>query len=152
KLAVLDGNVARVLARLQAIRGNLRAGKRWQELQKSAEALLAPRAPGDWNQAIMEKRKKHATVELQLVAAVLLDSQGHTLLLPPPKPKTGPAHKADVGALVSRLWHFPTIGVHRDAALDLRAYLEESLLRGHKFSAPLERLPKIRHTVTYRSI
>src|SRR5208282_4136278 len=54
KLAVLDGNVARVLARLQAIRGNLRAGKRWQELQKSAEALLAPRAPGDWNQAIME--------------------------------------------------------------------------------------------------
>jgi len=108
KLAVLDGNVARVLARLQAIRGDLRAGKRWQELQKTAEALLAPSAPGDWNQAVMElgailctpkspqcllcpvnefcqarklgladtipeKRKKRATVELQLAAAVLLD-------------------------------------------------------------------------------
>jgi A/G-specific adenine glycosylase len=187
QLAVLDGNVARVLARLQAIRGNLRTGVRWQELQKSAEALLAPRAPGDWNQAMMElgailctpkspqcllcplsefcaarklgladtipeKRKRHATVELQLAAAVLLDPQGHTLLLPPPKSKAGPARKADVGALVSRMWHFPTIEVHRDAALELRAHLEESLLRGHKSSAPVERLPKVRHTVTYRSI
>ena len=187
KLAVLDGNVARVLARLQVIRGDLRAGKRWQELQKTAEALLAPSAPGDWNQAVMElgailctpkspqcllcpvnefcqarklgladtipeKRKKRATVELQLAAAVLLDPQGHTLLLPPPRPQAGPAHKADVGAIVSRMWHFPTIEVHRNAALDLRAYLRESLLRGHKFSVALEPLPKIRHTVTYRSI
>jgi len=187
RLAVLDGNVARVLARLQAMRGDLRAGRRWQELQKSAGALLAPRAPGDWNQAMMElgailctprspqcllcpvsefcdarkqglvetipeKRKKRATVELRLAAAVLLDPQGHTLLLPPPKPKAGPTRKADVGALVSRMWHFPTIEFLRDAALEMRAYLEETLQRGHKLSAPLERLPKTRHTVTYRSI
>jgi len=187
RLAVLDGNVARVLARLQAMRGDLRAGKRWQELQKSAEALLAPKSPGDWNQAMMElgailctpksprcllcpvsvfcdarkqglvdtipeKRKKRATVELQLAAAVLLDPQSHTLLLPPPKAKAGPTRRADVGALVSRMWHFPTIEFHRDAALEMRAYLEETLERGHKFPAPLERLPKVRHTVTYRSI
>lgn len=187
KLAVLDGNVARVLARLRAFRGNLRAGRRWQELQKSAEALLAPNAPGDWNQAMMElgailctpksprcllcpvsefcaarklglvdiipeKRKKRATVELQLAAAVLLDSQGHTLLLPPPKPRAGRGHKADVEALVSRMWHFPTIAVRRDAALELRAYLEQSLPRGRKSFAMLEPLPKVRHAVTYRSI
>ncbi|HXY00449.1 MAG TPA: A/G-specific adenine glycosylase [Candidatus Limnocylindrales bacterium] len=54
KLAVLDGNVARVLARLQAMRGDLRNGARWQALQKTANNLLAPRAPGDWNQAMME--------------------------------------------------------------------------------------------------
>src|SRR6201988_312658 len=54
KLAVLDGNVARVLARLGAIRGDLRSGKRWQQLQKTADSLLARRAPGDWNQAMME--------------------------------------------------------------------------------------------------
>jgi A/G-specific adenine glycosylase len=53
-LAVLDGNVARVLARLGAIRGDLRAPKRWAELGEAAQTLLAPRAAGDWNQAMME--------------------------------------------------------------------------------------------------
>jgi A/G-specific adenine glycosylase len=54
KMAVLDGNVARVIARLGAIRGDLRSGERWQSLQKTADALLAVHAPGDWNQAMME--------------------------------------------------------------------------------------------------
>ena len=54
KMAVLDGNVARVLARLGASRGDLRTGSQWQQLQKRADELLAPAAPGDWNQAMME--------------------------------------------------------------------------------------------------
>jgi A/G-specific adenine glycosylase len=54
KVAVLDGNVARVLARLGAIRGDLRESKRWQKLQKDADTLLDPNSPGDWNQAMME--------------------------------------------------------------------------------------------------
>jgi A/G-specific adenine glycosylase len=54
KLAVLDGNVARVLARVAAIRGDLRSGNGWQKLQRAADAVLSPRAPGDWNQAMME--------------------------------------------------------------------------------------------------
>jgi A/G-specific adenine glycosylase len=53
-LAVLDGNVARVLARLGAIRGDLRAPRRWRRLGETAQDLLAHRAPGDWNQALME--------------------------------------------------------------------------------------------------
>ena len=60
--AVLDGNVARVLARLGAIRGDLRRPRRWRALSAAADALLpAPPeavpsagAPGDWNQAMME--------------------------------------------------------------------------------------------------
>jgi A/G-specific adenine glycosylase len=62
--AVVDGNVARVLARLGAIRGDLRRPKRWRELAAAANALLpeqaapAESAPstgtGDWNQAMME--------------------------------------------------------------------------------------------------
>jgi A/G-specific adenine glycosylase len=64
--AVLDGNVARVLARLGAIRGDLRRPRRWRSLGAAADALLpappeaGPRAgspgstPGDWNQAVME--------------------------------------------------------------------------------------------------
>jgi len=54
KQAVLDGNVARVIARLNAIRGDLRANGTWQTLQKSADHLLQGRSPGDWNQAMME--------------------------------------------------------------------------------------------------
>ena len=54
KHAVLDGNVARVIARLAAVRGDLRVSGRWQSLQKNADALLAQDSPGDWNQAMME--------------------------------------------------------------------------------------------------
>ena len=52
--AVLDGNVARVLARLFAIRGDLREARRWQLLQRCADELLDVKSPGDWNQAVME--------------------------------------------------------------------------------------------------
>lgn len=54
KHAVLDGNVARVLARIFAVRGDLRDAKRWRSLQQSADELLDPKSPSDWNQAMME--------------------------------------------------------------------------------------------------
>ena len=54
KLAVLDGNVARVLARLGAVRGDLRESRRWDSLQKTADGLLDPKSAGEWNQAMME--------------------------------------------------------------------------------------------------
>ena len=53
-LAVLDGNVARVLARLGAVSGDLRAPALWRKLETTAQDLLARRVPGDWNQAMME--------------------------------------------------------------------------------------------------
>jgi A/G-specific adenine glycosylase len=52
--AVLDGNVARVIARLDVIHGELREPRRWLALQERANALLARDAAGDWNQALME--------------------------------------------------------------------------------------------------
>jgi A/G-specific adenine glycosylase len=62
--AVLDGNVARVLARLGAIRGDLRRPKRWRALTCAANGLLpaqgaeaaslSTNVSGDWNQAMME--------------------------------------------------------------------------------------------------
>lgn len=54
KYAVLDGNAARVLARVGAVRGDLRASRQWQNLQKHAETYLDAKSPGDWNQAMME--------------------------------------------------------------------------------------------------
>jgi len=188
KQAVLDGNVARVLARIFAMRGDLRDAKRWQSLQKSADALLAPTAPSDWNQAMMElgatlctsqppqcllcpvtqfcqarklgladsipaRRKKRATENIVLAAAVLLDPHGRTLLLPPPPlSKTKAAH-GEISILVSKLWHFPTIAVRTDPAAELRAHLCEILPAAvTKDLLQLESLPAARHAVTYRAI
>lgn len=52
-VGLVDGNVARVLARLFAIEDDMRRGgmRRAEEL---AEALVPEEAPGDWNQALME--------------------------------------------------------------------------------------------------
>ena len=52
--AVLDGNVARVVSRLEAIRGDLRQPSRWRQLQRSADRFLAHESAGNWNQAMME--------------------------------------------------------------------------------------------------
>jgi A/G-specific adenine glycosylase len=54
RYAVLDGNVARVLARIQAIKGDLRESRRRQMLRQTADELLDRERPGDWNQAMME--------------------------------------------------------------------------------------------------
>jgi len=184
--AVVEGNVARVVARLEGVRGDLREVARWESLQRTADHLLAPNAPGNWNQAMMElgatictprspqcllcpvakfcrarklgiqelipeKRKKRATVGVQLAAAVFVDGRGRSVLLPPPKNIAGKALADDVPRLVSKMWHFPTIAVREDPASDLRQYLKNVV--GAK-ALPLRfvALRKIRHTVTYRAI
>jgi A/G-specific adenine glycosylase len=187
KHAVLDGNVARVLARLGAVRGGLRESQRWKELQKSADTYLDPKVPGDWNQAMMElgatlctpksprcllcpviqfcegrklgiaeslpeKRKKRATMEVTLAAAIFADENNQTILLPPPA-NAGERVSADhVPTLVSKMWHFPTVSVNGDPAAKLRACLRE-LVRG-KGNDNLRLAPsaKVRHAVTYRDI
>ena len=185
--AVLDGNVARVLARLGAVRGDLRESRRWQSLQSTAQKLLDPEGPGDWNQAMMElgamvctprapqclvcpvakfcgvrksgdpesfpeKRKKREAVDVILAAAVLITPRGETLLLPPPgaKAENKPAED-DVATLVSRMWHFPTIAIRKDAVAELRVFLA-SVLPGKNGALCLEPLAKVRHAVTYRKV
>ena len=51
---LVDGNVARVLARLLAIPGDARGGRSRAAVEAAAGALLNPRSPGDHNQALME--------------------------------------------------------------------------------------------------
>jgi A/G-specific adenine glycosylase len=50
----LDGNVARVLARLHAIPGDPRTGASRAAVEAAATAFLNPRSPGNHNQALME--------------------------------------------------------------------------------------------------
>ena len=204
KHAVLDGNVARVLARIFAVQGDLRDAKRWQSLQQSADALLDAKSPSDWNQAMMElgatlctpqspqcllcpvthfcqarklgiagslpaHRKKRATEVITLAAAVLLDLRGRTLLLPPPKLSQRAATQRrarlsksassaisaqdQISALVSKLWHFPTIAVRMDPVAELKEHLHgifPAIMS--KQILQIEALPTARHAVTYRAI
>jgi A/G-specific adenine glycosylase len=204
KLAVLDGNVARVLARLGAIRHDLRAGNRWTELQNAANTLLDREHPGDWNQAMMElgatlctprapqcllcpvnefcearkqgiadlipeKRKKRDTLQVHLAAIVFLDPKGRTLLLSSAKKVQPPADKEDVAALLSRMWHFPTIQLNGGvtskknrrsanrsgpipAPKELLQFVEAKYFSGRKLRLELLPLKHVRHSVTYRAI
>lgn len=187
KHAVLDGNVARVLARLSAVRGDLRESTRWQELQKYADAYLEQKSPGDWNQAMMElgatlcspkspqcllcpvaqfcegrrlgiadtlpeKRKKRATVEIRLAAAVFADESGLTLLLPPPEERRARALADPVPTLASNLWHFPTIPVNGNPVAKLRGHLRKLQIQGRNGGFRFAAAGKVRHTVTYREI
>jgi len=52
--AAVDGNVARVLARIELLAGDPGASATRDGLWEAAAALVDPLRPGDWNQALME--------------------------------------------------------------------------------------------------
>ncbi|HXX71168.1 MAG TPA: A/G-specific adenine glycosylase [Candidatus Acidoferrum sp.] len=177
-VAALDGNVARVLARLGAMRGDLRAPRRWRRLGKTAEHLLAQGAPGDWNQALMELGERICTPQgprcsncpvSRFCRALALDLTDE---IPAPRRKRATVSlriaaailhdpsgrtllvrdpEAYDGVLFSRLWQFPAVRVARRPLVVLERHLRESLRLD---SAPLhlEALPAARHGVTFRNI
>lgn len=175
-LAVLDGNVARVLARIKAIRGDLRAPKNWRDLTAAAQTLLASRAPGDWNQSLMELGEVVCTPqsprcpECPVARHCRAYAQGLTDEIPAPRRKRAAVHMKiaaailrdprgrtlliqDPGAhdtvLFSRMWQFPAVEVTRHAKAELEAHVHATLGIG-KIS--LEELPAARHGVTFRNI
>lgn len=175
-LAVLDGNVARVIARLDAIPGDLRSPPTWKRLDERAQSLLAPRTPGDWNQALMElgevictPRSPHCQ-ECPIVRHCRARKLGLVETIPAPRKKRAPVSQciaaailrdpagrtllvADPGAhdqvLFSRMWQFPAIEVARDPHAELAQHLHDSL--GIR-DAGLHPLPAARHSVTFRNI
>jgi A/G-specific adenine glycosylase len=54
RVPLVDGNVARVFARIFAIRANVKSPRTLSSLWSLAENLLPDSAPGDFNQALME--------------------------------------------------------------------------------------------------
>ena len=54
RAALVDGNVARVLARLFAVEGEVKKGAGLARVWRLADALVPTDAPGEWNQALME--------------------------------------------------------------------------------------------------
>ncbi len=177
-LAVLDGNVARVLARLGAIRGDLRAPTRWRQLGDLAQTLLAASAPGDWNQALMELGETICTPQIPrcglcpIARSCLARTRNLTREIPAPRRKRAPVKiriaaailrdprgrtilVRDPGAhddvLFSRMWQFPAVEVARDPAAELAAHLHD-ILKIDRASLRLEPLPTARHGVTFRNI
>jgi A/G-specific adenine glycosylase len=177
-LAVLDGNVARVLARLGAVRGDLRDPKRWRRLGGRAQQLLATRAPGDWNQALMELGEVICTPQSPRCGACPVSRwcRAYSMKLTDriPAPRRKPAAVkirvaaailrdprgrtilvrdpgAHDGVLFSRMWQFPAVEVARHPAAELARHLEE-IWQLDAASLRLQVLPTARHGVTFRSI
>ncbi len=178
-LAALDGNVARVLARLFAIRGDLRTPKTWKRLATVAQQLLPPHSSGDWNQAMMELGETICTPRSPQCARCPISRQckaralGLAHKLPAARRKRAPSRMriaaailldprgrtlltkspgAHDSALFSRLWQFPAVAVASkdgDAARDLSAHLQSTL---NLAPHPLLPLPAASHTVTYRQL
>lgn len=176
--AVLDGNVARVLARLDATRGDLRTPVRWRQLSETAQNLLAKRAAGDWNQALMELGETVCTPQnpqcTKCPVASFCQARALDLTneIPAVRRKRTPVKiriaaailrdpqgrtilVRDPGAhdevLFSRMWQFPAVQVARDAALEIEQHVRQILdLDGQAMR--FEALPAARHGVTFRNI
>src|SRR5271163_1880417 len=173
-LGVLDGNVARVLARLLAVRGDLRQPHRWRLLAKTAQDWLACGSPGDWNQALMELGETICTPQNPRCSACpvsrscLARARNLTREIPAPRRKRAPVKMRiaaailrdprgrtilvrDPGAhddvLFSRMWQFPAVEVARHPEAELTAHLQD-VLRIDRSSLHLEPLPTARHGVT----
>lgn len=177
-LATLDGNVARVLARLGAIRGDLRAPRRWQQLEKIADFLLARETPGDWNQALMELGEMICTPHhprcdacpaasicrarsLRLAAKIPAARRKRASvsvkiaagILLDPRGHTVLLRDPGVhdAVLFSRMWQFPAVEVRSEPRVELEKHLRE-ILRLDSAPLRLEELPTARHGVTFRNI
>lgn len=177
-LAVLDGNVARVLARLGAIRGDLRAPRRWRNLGEMAQQLLAVNAPGDWNQALMELGETICAPRSPRCGACPISrfcrarARNLASQIPAPRRKRAPLSiriaaailrdprgrtvlvrdpGAHDGVLFSRMWQFPAVEVAREPTTELEAHLRETL-KLDSLPLRLEPLAAARHGVTFRDI
>ena len=178
-LAALDGNVARVLSRLFAIRGDLRAPKVWKRLASTAQQLLPPQSPGDWNQALMELGETICTPRSPQCAQCPISrccqarALGLASELPAIRRKRKPVRMriaaailldprgrtlltktpgAHDSALFSRLWQFPAVAVaseNGNAVRELSAHLQTGF---NLAACSLFALPAASHTVTYRQL
>jgi A/G-specific adenine glycosylase len=176
-LAVLDGNVARVLARLGALRGDLRAPSTWQKLETTAQDLLAQKSPGDWNQAMMELgatvctpkspkcgecpvaqwcRARKLGIAEQLPEARKKRATVRiiiaTAVLIDPKSRTLLVrHRDNDGALFSHMWQFPAVESTDEKPSHLAKHLQEKF--GVKIKpGQMTQLKSARHAVTFRDI
>ena len=175
-LAVLDGNVARVLARLAAVRGDLREPRAWRNLSETASQLLARKAASDWNQALMELGETICTPQSPRCGTCPISrwceahAQGLANEIPAPRRKRAAVNIKIAAAILcdpqghtllvrepgahdhvlfSRMWQFPAVEVKRNARSELTNHLRTTLSMN---AITLKALPEARHGVTFRNV
>jgi adenine-specific DNA glycosylase len=172
--AVLEGNVARVVARLAGLRGNLCQPQFRRAIETELAQLLSRRQPGDFNQAVMELGQTLCLPRGPHCAACPLarwcrgHQTGNPEAFPLPRPRRAAESHYLAVALLRRgrrvgmvrglaegllddLWNFPAAFGRSPA--EARASLHEKL-------APLARSPftleeplaEFRHGITFRAI
>jgi A/G-specific adenine glycosylase len=171
---VLDGNVARVVSRLRALRGHIHQSPFRQAVEHALDALLSHRQPGNLNQAIMELGQSICSPRAPQCPVCPLRSWcrayrlGHQESYPAPRPRRAREqrflaaavirHKQKVAmvrgldeGLLSDLWNFPAaFGNSRAESLTrlkqkLAARVRGPVCVGRPFA-------EVKHGITYRSI
>lgn len=171
---VLDGNVARVVARLELLRGNLHQGSFRRAIEARLEAMLSRAHPGDFNQALMElgqtvcrpRAPLCAQCPLRTLCRAARDDDAEAYPAPRPRRTIEPRHLAvailrdgekvavvrglDDG-LLGDLWNFPAAFGRsaREARRRMRARLFE--ITGHEARLGSV-IACLRHGITYRDI
>ncbi len=171
---VLDGNVARVVARLRALNGNLNQPSFRHAVQAHLDRLLSHRRPGDFNQAVMELGQIVCLPRAPRCPACPLRQwcrayrRGKPESYPSPRPRRAAEFHYLAAAIIRRggrvamvrgleegllgeLWNFPAAfgGSPREAFRRLRMKVAEMALGPARFGEPLG---EVRHGITYRAI
>jgi A/G-specific adenine glycosylase len=174
RYAVLDGNVARVVARLHSLRGNVHQPEFCRTVEQELSLLLSPRKPGDFNQAMMELGQTICLPRGPLcptcpVSKWCLGFQsGNPEEFPLPRPRRATeAHHLAIAlirrgnefalvrgledGLLNDLWNFPAaLGATQKDALAALGKKLAGLTRARLTLG--QPIAQIRHTITYRSI
>jgi A/G-specific adenine glycosylase len=170
-LAVLDGNVARVLSRIEALPLAVKRPRDARALWTRASELVDASAPGDWNQALMElgatvctPRAPHCDV-CPVRRWCRARALGRVAAFPPVPSRRDTEHVRRAvalivrdgrvlmtrreGALLAGLWEPP--GVER-AGASARASLARALVGLGVRVALAPTRETVRHTITHRRI
>lgn len=170
---VVDGNVARVLARLLWLKGDLKTHAAQKQLWAIAEQLVDPARPGAFNQALMELGSTVCTPaqprcgECPISHLCAAYQRGQPTAVPEPSRRPSTRTMVDVSAIIERegrfllaqrppeglwggLWEFPR------ATRQARESIEALAIRAAE-QVGLQVLPKqpllqVRHVVTYSKI
>jgi A/G-specific adenine glycosylase len=173
-LPVLDGNVARVIARLSAARGNLQQPRFRKAAERRLARLISSRSPGAFNQAVMELGQTLCTVHHPACAACPLRRWCRARQLG--RQENFPSSRA---RRTTEVRHLAAAVIRRNGKVALTRGLDENLMEdlwnfpaafGDSESHAVERLRsklavlaegvvvgrnqvgRLRHGITYRSI
>lgn len=171
---VLDGNVARVMARFLALRGSFSQSHFRRTIEKNLEVLLSRRNPGSFNQALMELGQTICLPRSPQCSLCPLSRWCRAFELHKPEdyPESHPRRQVEKwymatavlykkrqillcrgldDGLLEDLWNFPSaLGQSGSEALE---HLKEKL-RPELKTLPTLKAPEfqVRHNITYRTI